>query len=105
MGMTDDIDLSPQQRDRIVSLLNRYLPDTTVWAYGSRVKWTARPQSDLDLVVFANDAQSMDIFHIKEAFEESDLPFRVDIFSWDDLPDSFHENIEGLYAVLQEKRR
>ena len=103
MAVIDAIDLSPKQRDTVVSLLNLYLPDTTVWAYGSRVKWTARPQSDLDLVAFADDTQSMDIFHIKEAFEESDLPFRVDIFSWDDLPTSFRGNIEAQHAVLQEK--
>ena len=90
--------------EAVVSLLDRYLPDTTVWAYGSRVKRTAQPYSDLDMVAFADDAHGMDIFHIKEAFEESVLPFRVDIFCWDELPASFQKNIKARFAVLQEKR-
>lgn len=105
MGMTDTIDLSPEHRSAVVGMLKRYLPDTTVWAYGSRVKWNARPQSDLDLVVFADAAKSMSLFYIREAFEESDLPFRVDIFRWDDIPESFRKNIKAQYVVLQERTK
>ena len=49
--MTPAIDITAEQRGMVLALLNRYLPDTTAWAYGSRVKWTPRPESDLDLVV------------------------------------------------------
>lgn len=46
------IDLTSAQHKAVRSLLNTYLPNTLVWAYGSRVKLTARPSSDLDLVAF-----------------------------------------------------
>ena len=105
MVTTDAIDISPGQRETVVALLKRHLPNITVWAYGSRVKQTASPQSDLDLVAFVNEAHSMDIFYVREAFDESDLPFRVDIFLWDDIPESFRKNIKAQYAVLQEKGR
>ena len=42
---------------------------------------------------------------LREAFEESDLPFRVDFFVWDEIPEIFHENIKSEYVVFQEKKK
>ena len=100
-GELRDIDITSSQREEIVRLLGRYLPNTEVWVYGSRVSFTARPYSDLDMVVFASEEQVNSVFELKEAFEESSLPFRVDLFVWDNLPDRFHDNIKKNYLVLQ----
>jgi type I restriction enzyme S subunit len=35
--------------------------------------------------------------------EESSLPFRVDLLVWDDIPESFRENIQRAYVVLVEE--
>ena len=99
----ENIDLTVAQRKEILSLLKRYLPNTEVWAYGSRVKFTAKPSSDMDMVVFASKEQSLAVANLKEAFEESSLPFRVDFFIWDEVPEQFHKNIEDERVVLQEK--
>ena len=88
------IDISAEERDTIIALLQRHLPDTAAWVYGSRANWTSRPQSDLDLVVFATPEQRRQVGQLREAFEESNLPFRVDLFVWDEIPDSFREQIE-----------
>ena len=53
MGLEQPIDITSEQRKTVLTLLNRHLPNTTAWVYGSRANWTARPQSDLDMVVFA----------------------------------------------------
>ena len=98
--MRDSIDMTPRARATLMGLLERYLPDTTVWAYGSRVKGTARPHSDLDLVAFASPNQRMQVFELKMEFEESDLPFRVDLLVWDEIPESFHREIERDHALL-----
>ena len=82
------IDVTAGERRTVLALLNRHLPNTTAWAYGSRVKWTSRPESDLDLVVFARPEQSAMVAELREAFDESDLPFSVDLFVWDDVPES-----------------
>lgn len=87
----------------ILRLLGEHLPDVTVWVYGSRVNGKARPQSDTDMVVFSLPEQEPQVFDLKEAFEESDLPFRVDLFIWDDVPEKFKENIEQEHVVLMEK--
>ena len=99
----DNIDLTLSQRREITTLLNRCLPNTEVWAYGSRVNFTAEPSSDLDMVAFASKEQSQAIANLREAFEESSLPFRVDLFVWDDLPKKFHKNIEKAKVVVQIK--
>ena len=100
MGMNRTIDITDDQRAIIAELLERHLPKTTIWAYGSRVSGNARPASDLDLVAFATAAQSRSVGDLREAFEDSNLPFRVDLFVWDETPENFRKNIMADYAVL-----
>ena len=100
MGVERTIDITARQRKTILTLLERHLPGTEAWVYGSRAKWTSRPQSDLDLVVFATPGQRRGVGNLREAFEESDLPFRVDLFVWDEVPETFREEIEAEHAVL-----
>ncbi len=95
------IDLSPEQLSLIEKFLRSYIPDTLVWAFGSRVKFTAKPSSDLDLVAFIGEDQKTRFSELKEALDESDLPFRVDMHSWNDLPERFRKNIEKEHVVLQ----
>ena len=106
MGIAPTIDLTTGQRRTVLALLRRHLPNTGVWAYGSRVKWTSQPTSDLDLVAFAKPEQSPRIAELREAFDESNLPFRVDLFVWDDVPKDFRRRIEAEHVVLvkEEKR-
>ena len=98
----DNIDLTPGQLQLVKELLRKHLPDTEVWAYGSRVKFSSRPDSDLDMVAFATPEQESDVMLLREAFEESDLPFTVDFFIWDEVPDNFHKTIEQEHFILQE---
>ena len=102
MGVSKTIDMNPKARRTVKELLQRYLPGVTVWAYGSRVKWTARPDSDLDLVVFVGKEQRGDVADLREAFEESNLPFRVDVFIWDEVPEKFRREILEGYVVVRE---
>ena len=103
--MTDAIDLTQEQRTTLSTLLRRFLPGVAVWAYGSRVKWTARPTSDLDLVAFTTPAQRAQVADLKDALGESDLPFPVDLHVWDDVAERFREIIRKEYVVVQEIKR
>ena len=50
---------------------------------GSRVTGHAKPFSDLDLVVMGDEPLSLTtLAEIRDAFDESDLPFTVDIVEW-----------------------
>ena len=97
------IDITAEQRKTVLALLARHLPNTTAWVYGSRVKWTSRPESDLDLVVFATPEQAGRVSDLREAFEESNLAFRVDLFVWDEVPEQFRNTIKAEHVVLVEK--
>ena len=103
MGLDRAIDITTDQRKTLLALIKRHLPNTTAWVYGSRVKWTSRPQSDLDLVVFTTHDQDRRVSELREAFEESNLPFRVDLFVWDAVPEHFRKQIEADHVVLVEK--
>tara|TARA_R110002167_G_C12687594_1_gene652081 strand:+ start:1574 stop:3277 length:1704 start_codon:yes stop_codon:yes gene_type:complete len=97
----NSIDLTPAQIKEVKALLEQYLPDTRVWAYGSRVRWTSRPDSDLDLVAFASKEQQANISLLRDAFDESNLPFSVDLFVWDNVPEQFHKNIQQQFFEIQ----
>lgn len=99
MPELDTIDVELKDLKIVKSVFARHLPYKQVWAYGSRVKWTATHTSDLDCVVFgANDSEVADA---KEAFDESDIPFEVQLLNWETIPDDFKENIQERYFVLR----
>ena len=98
------IDIKEKDLKILLALLQQFLPNTLVWAFGSRVKFTAKPTSDLDLVAFINEAQKMSFSLLKDALAESDLPFRVDLHDWNDIPENFKKNIEGSFVVIQNEK-
>ena len=101
MAIAATIDITAEQRETLLALLRRFIPDVPVWAYGSRVKTTASAASDLDLVAFAVPSQRPMISELEEALAESNIPFPVDLHVWDEIPDGFREIIRKEYAVLQ----
>ena len=50
--------------------------------------------------MFSRPEQGARVAELREAFEESDLPFRVDLFVWDEVPENFKARIEGDRVVL-----
>ena len=74
----------------ILGILQRY--PYKFYAFGSRVKGTHRNLSDLDLCYKENIPGNI-IAHIDEDFEESNLPFKVDISCWNTMSDNFKQII------------
>ena len=102
--MTTGMELTAAEHRALLRLIRACLPDTEVRAYGSRVKRTSRPASDLDLVAMAGPGQRQQVAILREAFEESDLPFRVDVLVWDEIPASFQREIERNSVALTSSR-
>ncbi len=76
--MAKRLHLSPRHREKIEALLEKYLPDVEVWAYGSRVNGRSHDGSDLDLVLRAPDLQEIPAVRLvgfTEAVRDSTIPF------------------------------
>jgi uncharacterized protein len=96
------IDLADNHLKAVKRILNDRVPGREVRAFGSRVTGNAKPYSDLDLAIIADEPLDFDTFRLlQEAFETSDLPFRVDVLDWNGISKSFRQVIEKKYVVLQ----
>lgn len=61
-------------------------------AFGSRVNGTERPLSDLD-ILSKLPLTKVQVSTINEAFEESNLPFKVDLILWGQIDANFQQRI------------
>lgn len=64
-----------------------------VYVFGSRVKGNYRKFSDLDLIV-TSDVSDVEKAELRELFEESNLPFEVDVISKNSISKEFWNKIE-----------
>lgn len=98
-----ELDIKPADLKAVQAILHRYIPDREVRAFGSRVSGTVKPFSDLDLAVMGNIPLPAPILaDLKDAFSESDLPFKVDIVDWAETQDNCRSTIEAAYVVVQD---
>jgi type I restriction enzyme S subunit len=78
------------------------VPEREVWAFGSRVKGTARKFSDLDLAILGEAPLPLPVVAaLANDFDDSDLPVKVDIVDWALVSPAFREIIREDAAVLQ----
>ena len=96
------IDLRPDQLEVVKRILAEHVPECEVHAFGSRIAGTAKDCSDLDLTVVGTERiDRRRMGRLREAFAESDLPFRVEVQDWHTISKSFREIIEKKYEVIQ----
>lgn len=97
-----NIDLNPYDLMEVQNILKKHVPDLEVWAFGSRVKWTAKSYSDLDLAILTKHPLSIDkLAELKEALEESSLIVKVDLVDWAKTSETFRRIISEQKVVLQ----
>ena len=79
--LTPPIDIRADHLRIVHDVLARYLPDgVRVWVFGSRATWMTKDSSDLDLALEADgDIPAQSLSALETAFEDSELPFAVDI--------------------------
>lgn len=103
--MTDALLLREQDRQELVRLLARHLPNVTAWAYGSRVNGGAHEGSDLDIVLRSPDLSPIPLEELRafvQAVRDSNIPILVEARDWARLPESFQQEIMKNYVVLRE---
>ena len=91
----------PQKYIHILKeMIDRYLPNSEVWVYGSRIKGENHESSDLDLVIRKTESSLDQFIEFKEALKESDIPILIDVVDWKFIPDSFKQEILKNHFVL-----
>jgi type I restriction enzyme S subunit len=99
------IDISQENWLIVRDILQRYVPDREVWAFGSRAKWTAKEFSDLDIAIIGDEPLSIGLMaEMKEAFQESPLPFKIDIVDWASITPAFQQIIQASKLQIQSSR-
>ena len=94
MAKPAGLQLSDSEWQQVSAILQRYLPQYEVWAFGSRVTGKAKPYSDLDLAVISASPLPLALLaEIAEAFSESDLPWKVDLVDWATTSERFQQVI------------
>jgi uncharacterized protein len=100
------IELEPRYLAVVRDILRRHAQGYEVWVFGSRAKGGAKPYSDLDLL-FCGDAPvpTLTMGDLREAFDESSLPFQVDLADWHRIDDAFKEIIQEKHEVLVDPQK
>lgn len=94
--------IQPEHLDIVATILERLVPDREVWAFGSRVRGTSKRFADLDLAVMGEVLLPVSVVaDLKDAFSESDLPFRVDVVDWSTTTEGFRSIIRAGHAVIR----
>ena len=96
------IDILPDHWEIVRAILQKHVPNHEVWAFGSRVKWTTKDYSDLDLCIVSDTPLRLAVLGaMNDDFSESDLPWRVDVVDWATTSESFRKIIERDKVVVQ----
>ena len=89
--MTSTVDIRPDHLEIVRDILREHLPTgVKVWVFGSRANWTTKDSSDLNLALEGETRLSRKLLGaLKDAFEDSTLPYTVDVVDLGRIGDSF----------------
>ncbi|MYA49671.1 MAG: restriction endonuclease subunit S [Chloroflexi bacterium] len=101
-ALTSPVDIRPDHLEIVCDILSAHLPTGfKVWVFGSRATWTTKDSSDLDLAVEgATRLGHKAMGGLEIAFEESDLPYAVDVVDLNAVGDSFRKIVESQRVAL-----
>lgn len=95
------IAVSPLEFESIIVILNAHVPIGEARAFGSRYRCTHKDYSDLDLAIDIGEKMPMQqMYRLKDAFEESELPFRVDLLDYRSVSAEFRAVIDKGFEVI-----
>lgn len=87
----------------ILEQIKLYVPEATVWAFGSRVKGSHRPASDLDLAVLCDkETAKRQLPKLNDVFVESDVPFKIQLLDFNRLPENMQQNIKKEFVIVHQ---
>lgn len=88
------VDVPARALDAVLRTLAHHVPNRTVCVMGSRANGRSKAFSDLDLVIMGDEPLDLcTLAQLRDAFDESSLPFAVDIIEWASASDAFRRVI------------
>ena len=104
--MTSPIDIRPDHLEIVQGILREHLPvDVKVWVFGSRTNWTTKDSSDLDIALDGENKLSHKVLGaLKDAFEDSTLPYTVDVVDLHAVSHDFKKIVEEQRVALPSVR-
>lgn len=95
------LSLDPKQHQIVTQILASRFPAQKAYFFGSRTTQHTKPWSDLDIALINTPPiDDLTLANARLDFEESDLPFQVDLVLWEELPEAMQRIItqEGIAA-------
>ena len=94
--LTSPVDIRADHLEIVQDILRTHLPaGVKVWVFGSRANWTTKDSSDLDLAVAGPSKLDYRVMaDLEIAFEESDIPYTVDVVDLNAVSSEFREIVE-----------
>lgn len=86
----------------IKGILAPYFKKYKFYFYGSRVRGDFRPLSDLDIMIKGESPMPADDFEaLKEAFDDSNLPYIVNLADFYNISDEFYQMIKDDFVLAE----
>jgi len=96
------IAVEPHQWEELAAILQTRLPGRRVWAFGSRATGKrVRRFSDLDLAIEGEELPLELMGALRDALDESRLPFKVDVVDLATATPEFRARIEPEMVLVQ----
>lgn len=89
--------LEPRHLSILENIIQKY--DYSLFAFGSRVKGNNKKLSDIDLFYFEEIPNNI-IIKLEDEFDESDLPFKVDLIDYHRCDDDFQKVMLQNYICI-----
>lgn len=88
--------------DIITKILRTHLDsnENKAFIFGSRADGTAQKYSDYDIGIEGKKLEDMTIFELNEEFENSDLPYLVDIVDFNTVSENFRSEAKSKIIEL-----
>jgi len=90
------INLDKKYIDFIINTISEINPDIEIYIFGSRTQNRAREYSDIDIALKSINSIPIDIIlKLKTIFQDSTLPYKVDIIDINSIEEYFYNLIKN----------
>ena len=88
------IDLDKKYADYIKNIIAQNLDNYKLYIFCSRVKGSAKKYSDIDIAIASNELTSQIKSKLEFIFENSTIPYKIDIIDLNNITEKFKSLIE-----------